>query len=212
MNKPILFSAPMVQAIMNGTKTQTRRIIKSKYGFFVPDKSPFYPIKGQKLWPVDEKDDNWMNCPYGKIGDILWVRETHFKNGDEFIYRADGECCEQFEQCECLEIGKPKWKPSIFMPKSACRIFLKITNVRVERLYAITNEDARDEGMEKGIYMEGPNTEKGEFQLQLNEHAGYIDGFRYEWQNINGRESWNSNPWVWVVEFEKCDKPENWLN
>lgn len=161
-------------------------------------------------------------CPYGRPGDILWVREMFFRNGDEYIYRADGTCCEQFEQCECDEVGKPKWKPSIHMPKDACRIFLKVTDIRVERLQDISPGDACDEGIEYWN-IDGDALEGGELQADFKNYmwrddekyedyhfptyASCIDSFKSLWQSINGIESWEANPWVWVVSFKKIKKP-----
>ena len=95
-----------------------------------------------------------------------------------------------------------KWKPSIHMPKAAARIWLKVVNVRVERLHEITEQDAIAEGAQCGIFRYGPNVCKGEYHLEINRHADYTDGFKYVWHQINGRESWDANPWVWVVELE----------
>lgn len=158
---PILFSTPMVQAILSGAKTQTRRIVKPKY--LERGSTPFHTIK---------------KSPYGLKGDQLWVRETFVWEGDtgwqdmcpvgSFFYKAD------FEDGD----GPTKWKPSIFMPLRACRIFLEITEVRVERVRDISYEDAKDEGVEPC-------------------------DFRELWGKINGAASWLSNPWVWVITFQK---------
>ena len=94
------------------------------------------------------------------------------------------------------------------MPKEACRIFLKVKSIRVERLQDISEQDAKAEGAPQGIYREGPNVEKGEFQMEYNNHASYKDGFRFIWQTINGRQSWIDNPWVWVIEFERIELTE----
>lgn len=157
--KPILFSTPMVQAILKGQKRQTRRVVKP------PKKS--------------------TDMPPHRPGDILWVRETwqHTKilnlhPSDEdygYVYRADGGDWEYIDGW--------KWRPSIFMPKEACRLWLKVTNVRVERLQSISEADAKAEGFDS------------------------VDSFFALWQKINGTESLAANPWVWVYEFEVISKP-----
>lgn len=171
--KPILFSTPMVQAILRGDKTQTRRIIKPQ-----PSKQLFDVNMG--YW--SEEPEN-LKQPYFKatyrVGDIMWVRETFQPITKGFKYKADGIYTE----------GHPanKWKPSIFMPKEACRIFLKVTNIRVERLQDISNSDI----VKEGAASFGCCTKKLNWQIL--------------WEKINGIESWKDNPWVFVYEFERTD-------
>jgi len=159
-SRPILFSTDMVQAILAGKKTQTRRIVKSRHFL--------------------------KNCPYGQPGDQLWVRET-FKTVEkpirdsgsgaimaydtpEYIYKAD----------KLPHIQKLiKWKPSIFMPREASRITLEITDIRVEKLHNITEEDAIAEGFKD------------------------ITAFGMKWVMLNGGPSWEGNPWVWVIKFKR---------
>ena len=179
--RPILFSAPMVRALLAGTKTQTRRIIKPQHlAFFNQDAAAML------------SDWNERPLPYGQPGDRLWVRETfghfecnqHFKPGCNVYYRADGNCLE-------LE----PWRPSIHMPRWASRITLEITSVRVERLQDISEADAQ---------AEGAPFELGELErLILGAKAKYRSGFCRLWQSINGPGSWDANPWVWVVEFQR---------
>jgi len=169
--KPILFSTPMVQAILRGQKWQTRRVVKPQ-----PDS------RGPRTANVLFEDWHGKEIrPKYNVGDILWVRETFRPKshgmpiGDPYEYRATA-----------LEDGNPTdepWKPSIFMPKEACRLFLKVTNVRVERLQSISEADARAEG----VYS--------------------VDSFFALWQKINGTESLAANPWVWAYEFEVTPKP-----
>ncbi|HNW91201.1 MAG TPA: hypothetical protein PKN48_16195 [Bacteroidales bacterium] len=167
---PILFSTPMVQAILEGRKTMTRRI--------------------SKITPLDVANENLLDdilpipieqrCPYGQPGDILWVRESFFNHfSDLYSYKADNTK------------GNKKWKPSIHMPKAACRIFLRITDIRVERLKNITEEDANNEG------------------VFLDMWDNKVTAFSNLWKKINGHDSWSANPWVWVISFERCEKPEN---
>ena len=172
--RPILFKGPMVVAIQSGKKTQTRRIVKEQH---LPEKIPAL------ISSV---------CPYGKVGDILWAREAWVWEGDtgwqdmfpigSFYYRAD------FPDGD----GPTKWKPSIHMPRRACRLHLEITKVRVERLQDISEEDAKAEGVAKGYV--GP--------IKGKAHYSYRMGFFNIWEDINGVESLDSDPWVWVIEFK----------
>lgn len=190
VHRPILFSGPMVQAILAGLKTQTRRVIKGKGTWSVEDADDF----SNRKWPgYEDEHGTWcdMQCPYGKIGDRLWVRETFVVCADSNIfYRAD---------------GKPdpwdgvRWKPSIFMPRKASRITLEITGLRVERLNEISESDAKAEGIatsSNGVYFMDythgiANACKPEFS------------FMTLWKSINGPDSWDRNPWVWVVQFRR---------
>ena len=178
--KPILFSTPMVQAILNGTKVQTRRV-----------------VKGTTLdWLNKEFIMDLSLCPYGEVGDVLWVRETFAKiksleTGLTYILpKADHEHYKE----KIIQGSTIKWKPAIHMPKEACRLFLKIKDIRVERLQDISRGDAMAEGCPF------PNIAKETFPTVWFEEL---------WCKINGEQSWNENPWVWVIEFERIEKPEN---
>ncbi len=209
---PILFSTPMVQAILQGRKSMTRRVIN--------------PQPTLILGPYDEWCEMMIkSCKY-KTGDQLWVRERFFELVDpetskpydepKFMYYASYEA--QIDGEVFTDDGdggmamnkngtiKNPWKPSIHMPFAACRLFLDIKGIKVERLQDISEEDAKAEGAERGIFREGPHTESGEFHLELNQHAGYKDGFKYIWMLINGRDSWNANPFVWCIEFNRIEK------
>jgi hypothetical protein len=201
--RPILFSGPMVRALLAGQKTQTRRILKLKWGF------DFAERDDGTLWPWAEHpdcdDDVWMPCPQGEVGDRLWVRETWAygihamaaKRDEEgpFVYAADGTTQGRLSE---------RWTPSIHMPRWANRILLDITALRAERLQDISDEDARAEGIE---CMAG-DPECG--------YRNYLDktgqdwalspreSFRSLWESINGPASWAKKPWVWVVEFERA--------
>lgn len=192
--KPILFSTPMVNAILKGRKTQTRRIIKSRHesGLFRigQTKEGFITEITSLDWDERPKNDCCNDIkPIANIGDILWVRETWRWSDDleDFCYKANS-----------VKPDLSKWKPSIFMPKEAARIFLKVTNVRVERLHDISIEDICREGLSSN----------------LREHDACCD-LRDKWESlwckINGANSWESNPWVWVYEFEKVERPANFL-
>ena len=192
--RPILFSGPMVRALLAGRKTQTRRVVRldgnsDDFGFVrwqdgYPDGArPVFDICGEVFS---------RRCPYGQAGDRLWVRETwqcvspgplrdwpgigdqrprkvsHLNRSCVTIYRADGEMP-----------GDERWQPSIHMPRWASRLTLEITGVRVERLHDISEADAIAEGCDSA------------------------DGFRELWGSINGDGAWDANPWVWVVVFRQ---------
>lgn len=169
----------MVQAILAGRKTQTRRILKQQ-------DIRIHSIEG---WPASSTGE--VKCPYGQVGDVLWVRET-WDFGYPYAYKADG----------ALPITK--WRPSIHMPKAACRLFLRITNVRVERLQDISEEDAIAEGVSR--YPKSPIYGYKNYLHEDMYCLTAVDSFRTLWHSINGEQSWNDNPWVWVVEFERIEK------
>ena len=179
--RPILFSTEMVSAILANRKTQTRRIVKGiALDWLAPDM--FTP-------KFVASEDNKV-CPYGYENDILWVRETwalYNLGGQKYIYKADN-----------VEYANPKWKPSIHMPKEACRIRLKIKSVRVERLSDISEQDAIAEGIE----LIGSRW-KQYLKTRLDKT---VESPKYSyitlWESINGAMSWEKNPWVWVIEFE----------
>ncbi|EKN5943468.1 hypothetical protein DVP82_21265 [Yersinia enterocolitica] len=191
--RPILFNAEMVQAILSGRKTQTRRIISEKtlHLFDVA-------ASAGECHPLELCDDRSQSyylefCPLGKPGDQLWVREA-FAAGlcteSTLAYRAT-------HKTEDLEEGwgeTIKWTPSIHMPRWASRINLLITGVRVERLQDISDADARAEGC---AYGRG----NGEIDLAVRPE----NHFPTLWASIYGAESWQANPWVWVIEFERME-------
>jgi len=187
--RPILFSAPMVRAILAGQKTVTRREVKKRAALdclaagFEPS---FLALPG-----------NSDLCPYGQPGDRLWVRET-FNTSSEcrppidepFIYAAD-------LNSDGVQKWAARWKPSIHMPRAASRILLEITRVRVERLQAISDEQCVAEGC--GV---GP----GAIGVKLTVPPGASMPqamFAELWKSINGASAWDANPWVWVVEFKR---------
>ena len=199
--RPILFNAEMVQAILSGRKTQTRRVINpqptfcEKTGFHW--KGYMYGINSDYAGTV--RNFTRQSCPFGRVGDRLWVRETF-----RYFDSADECGCSDFP-CPCPPNGTPlykathatgcdeKWKPSIHMPRSACRIVLEITRIRVERLQDITKEDAKAEGFD---YSTHPSA------IAMGYAIGARTNFSFTWQEIYGAASWNQNPWVWVVEFK----------
>jgi len=193
--RPILFSTEMVKAILEGRKTQTRRLLKLKgCKIVVPNK--YFDMEKILKWNKDY-------FPYGKIGDILWVRETWQKslNPNEFVYKADTDNPIYLD-------SNFKWKPSIFMPYAACRIFLKVTNIRVEKLQDISETDAINEGIEIVEQINKVSFYKRYFGRNKN-FTTAMPKYSYQtlWEKINGKESWDLNPYVWVIEFERCSKP-----
>lgn len=187
--RPILFSAPMVRALLNGTKTQTRRVVKR--------------FEVRAGMPEPEMQSLLRCCPYGAPGDRLWVRETFAKiDGQtqpwiETDYRATYTHGDRLG--DSLGIKK-RWTPAIHMPRAASRITLDVTGVRVERLQDIGEADARAEGSPCVDEVSGrevlfPDASKcGTFKL----------GFRVVWEAINGPGSWDANPWVWCIEFRRA--------
>lgn len=212
----MIFNAEMVRAILDGRKTQTRRPIKWKQTRF----TEIGEREDGSKWPWSEDAEHacdfWHPCPFGAVGDRIWVRETWgvvshafsddglmidwvpdrpataihempFGNGyysGYAIYAADGDFT--WGDDDGYEDGRSCWKPSIHMPRAASRILLEITDVRVERLRSMSQDDARAEGV---IAASGPM------------EAGLA--FRELWDSIYGEESWKANPWGWVIEFKR---------
>lgn len=244
--RPILFSTPMVQAILDGRKTMTRRIIKSKHesGLFQastaqyePNFPGYYHEKSIQSLDWDERtvDGGDVLCPYGNIGDILWVREEHYRYGHweevEGAYTPTGKqkWCFVAETDEVKYSDNPPeefrggmhnadpetsmWYKRLarFMPKEVCRLFLRIKDIRVERLYDISEEDAIAEGApdEVPVYGLHPLKPKSKPKWYAGTMAvSHKEGFKHLWESINGPDNWKANPWVWVVSFERIDKPE----
>lgn len=201
--KPILFSTEMVQAILEGRKTQTRRVVKPQP--IMPEPTSEIMLNDSFGWVVrhkiNERPDAYeatsqLKCPYGKVGDVLWVRETWCYNGHYYVFKADHS-------------DMPfRWKPSIHMPKEACRLFLRITNIRVERLQDMGRQDALSEGIQDRVELEDTRNELSYYQYRFGgeRFPSAVKAFEGLWTSINGEQSWNNNPWVWVVEFEKIEK------
>ena len=220
--RPILFSAPMVRAILEGRKTQTRRVVRHQpirctelpFLLFPQSKNEEIEQTGY-IWP-NAKEQILQLCPYGQPGDRLWVREAfrteegydHIKPSKlpvagmgetlavPFWYDAGLSGGPYSEYPEGLRPGK--YRPGMFMPRAACRILLEIVSVRVERLADISKDDA----MAEGIVIQ-PD---GGFGLADSTHYNFsdpTDSYCSLWESINGTGSWNANPWVWVVEFKR---------
>lgn len=230
MEHPILFSEPMVKAILEGRKTQTRRIMNPQ-PIYDPQASEHHQTFGNKkgawVWEPQKKNfwfywDGWagfdprisIHCPYGRPDDELWVRETWTyitkawnerfdairpdpvtPNGCpvDLLYRADG-----------YEIPA-RWTPSIFMPRWASRIILKIVNVRVERIQQIKRNDAKAEGVSNVWEWSPERYKQAPYLFERGVLNPYIANFSVLWDSINDKRGygWDINPWVWVVEFRR---------
>lgn len=244
----MIFNGEMVRAILDGRKTQTRRIMK-------PQPTPCTLQKGGHWWPsnvfktmlhIEEEMQNgkggWGGlvgdaCPFGKPGDRIWVRETYqgplfdyehmeayledsskFEKPDFCVYRADGKPAPEF--CDADDNLHCCWRPSIHMPRWASRILLEITDVRVERLNSISHEDAEREGIHIEVWDQTVAARnyaaEGEFfQFWSEDFPHYVNmndlyraSFQSLWKSIYGEESWQANPWVWVIEFKRVEGSE----
>lgn len=200
--RPILFTDPMVQAILGGAKTQTRRVVKP-IPQMVTDKS-IVTWEGDAGALMHLFDQVGRHCPYGQSGDRLWVREaffdtTPYANAPLFqgrthpiAYRADGEV-----------IGCHRWRPSIHMPRTASRILLEITAVRVERLQDCSENDAQAEGIQRfDDFFAAERLSANEFRHMA---PTAVESYALLWNAINGPGSWLANPWVWVIEFKRVE-------
>ena len=187
---PIPFSGPMVRAILDGTKTQTRRVIKPQ---------PILSAENEKV--VSEA---WragfisVKCPYGHVGDRLWVKEALISSAYD-----DGEPCVKYEadghiHDDAVWVWKRKYLPSMFMPRGLSRITLEITDVRVERLQSISANDCR---------AEGHPVDAGRSLDQAVHDDAALDWYRDLWDSLNAERGfgWDVNPWVWVISFTAAD-------
>ena len=212
--RPILFSGAMVRALLAGTKTQTRRIVKSQPPADKQRVAWYEP--GVMGWaPPDVPSQHWhrVRCPYGQPGDRLWVREAHYltDNGDEeyAVFAADSDAArEHLKSLDRLPPDFPtdvkdrhrKLRPSIHMPRWASRITLEVTGVRVERLQDISEGDALAEGIVR--------LRDGGYSLADSTHYHSTDprqSYFSLWEAINGDGSVEANPWVWAVDFKRLE-------
>lgn len=209
----MIFNADMVRAILDGQKTQTRRIMKPQ-----PEPCP----RGGHWWPSNvfktmlHVEDEMQNgkggwgglvgdaCPFGDVGDRIWVREA-FASGlstkSTLAYRAT-------HKREDLEDGfydTIKWTPSIHMPRWASRILLEITSVRVERLNAISEEDAEAEGIDMEALYDSQDCYDCIADHNMTGRPTVTGAFKYLWESIYGEDGWKANPWVWVIEFKRVE-------
>lgn len=191
--KPILFNTEMVRAILDGRKTCTRRILKHDVETIL--NSPYHKAHPE----VEDKQIISKLCqpPY-QPGDILYVRETWKKAPNGYYYYED------WQRNDIADITK--WKPSIHMPKEAARIWFKVTDVRVERLHEISEDGAKAEGaIDNRGFIHSPDNEYDRIHT-AREHFIEIWNNTIKKSDID-RYGWDANPWVWVIEFERCEKP-----
>jgi hypothetical protein len=186
--RPILFSGPMVRAILDGSKTQTRRAAKE-----------FNEMPN--LDGILKRFPNQEGCPYGTPGDRLWVRETWAVQHeyDAFPPSAIGSSA-RWHYAATEDLGGLRKRPSIFLPRRGSRILLKITGVRVQRLLEISEEDARAEGVTDfaGRWWDGSPVVCGKWNAPS-------EAFAALWESINGTGSWEANPWVWAITFRRLE-------
>jgi len=222
--RPILFSTPMVKALLEGRKTQTRRIVKTQPGaevVTIDEEDGGYWL-GDTAAGIDNGDASaWQGrCPYGKPGDLLWVRETwrpvmegwasyvEFAAGGGDLEKVNRDQLATLKRLALRFPGANKerrseaWHPSIHMPRWASRITLMVADIRVERLQVISEYDAKAEG----VPARPVSTAEPEHVVALacagRPHAAV---YALLWDAINGAGSWKSNPWVWVVTFERLE-------
>ncbi|MGY7804366.1 hypothetical protein L1S06_04110 [Klebsiella pneumoniae] len=214
----MIFNGEMVRAILDGRKTQTRRIMKPQ-----PEPCP----RGGHWWPSNvfktmlHVEDEMQNgkggwgglvgdaCPFGDVGDRIWVRETWAEAGasapDLKLYRANYP-----EHVPSIYENVPpaeeiRWTPSIHMPRWASRILLEITGVRVERLNAISEEDAEAEGIDMEALYDSQDCYDCIADHNMTGRPTITGAFKYLWESIYGAENWLTNPWVWVIEFKRVE-------
>nr|BFD64946.1 hypothetical protein BdHM001_36270 [Bdellovibrio sp. HM001] len=227
--RPILFNAEDVRAILDGKKTQTRRVLKPQ-----PEPCDHLPYEGYETAPTEffETEGEWacktcgngmrtckefpfvkgIRCPYGKPGDKLWARETFLPFDLDWRYPGrphdlrDGpwpnvayEADQDHDRNDCL-----KWRPSIHMPRWASRITLKVKNIRIERLQDISEEDAKAEGVLRFEHVASEQCIAGDLAGRTQGTSPHVLAFASLWDGITTPDTqWKQNPWVWVIEFER---------
>ena len=244
IERGMIFNGEMVRAILDGRKTQTRRIMKvqpesNQLGLLLITDSTKHSDIGKYHWAESNATGNHVrsklfSSPFGAVGERIWVRETWATLGNEEgcyvdwednLCKGDERSAARIYRASCEQrpgdyglwsipddaYWKPHtkehkfegaWRPSIHMPRWASRILLEITDVRVERLNAISEEDARAEGIIDGGCL---NCGEPEPCGCANPEPDATDAFAYLWQSIYGQDNWNANPWVWVIEFKRVE-------
>jgi hypothetical protein len=210
--RPILFSGPLVRALLDGRKTQTRRVVKPQ------------PTTDGYWWTWKHVSCNGESglrdglpclgpCPYGFIGDRLWVRETWniWRHDAESTWSGPINEARGMYASQVVYAADGRWqvdyRPSINMPRWASRITLEITDVRVQRLQDIDEQDAEAEGVEQSKSIRNANDPSFQFRDYMRPEGctvqSAVDSFRTLWQSINGPDSWFANPWVWALTFRR---------
>ncbi|HDG7397817.1 TPA: hypothetical protein PCI22_004103 [Klebsiella pneumoniae] len=234
--KGLIFNSEMVRAILDGRKTQTRRIMKvqpkpskSRPGdFWFSSKKLESMVHVSDLAPGNSPIADYHLfihehcCPFGAVGDRIWVRKTFqgplvheelfeeysaypekFETPEYCEYAADGGV--RPEYCDLEDNLRHGWRPSIHMPRWASRILLEITNVRVERLNVISEEDAEAEGIDMEALYDSQDCYDCIADHNMTGRPTVTGAFKYLWESIYGEEGWKSNPWVWVIEFKRVE-------
>ncbi|HBQ4022200.1 hypothetical protein [Klebsiella pneumoniae] len=213
----MIFNGEMVRAILDGRKTQTRRIIKDctvgrdQISKFIQIEKKFIGC-----YPEDVPELIRECCPYGVPGDRIWVREAfrvHSRATDvaTLVYKASerNSWTEQTHRVPVAVCNKPatpeKWTPSLHMPRWASRILLEITDVRVERLNAISEEDAEAEGIDMEALYDSQDCYDCIADHNMTGRPTVTGAFKCLWESIYGAENWLANPWVWVIEFKRVE-------
>lgn len=216
----MLVSVPLINPIRDQYKTETRRLAGLDQINENPDRYTFlrmeYLDRSGRFWAVfldgETGNDVTVASRYGGLGTTLWVRENWYAGqGYDLTKPRDLPRPERSKILHgfMAEGDKPVWagktRPGIHMPRWMARYILTNQDTHPQRLHDITEADAKREGVERGILRDGPNTEKGEFQLELTCKGSpigtFLDGFKFTWMQLNGRPSWDINPWVWVIKF-----------
>ncbi|MCM7577559.1 hypothetical protein UXO35_22070 [Enterobacter kobei] len=221
----MIFNGEMVRAILDGRKTQTRRIMKIQpsdgfhpthngydldlnahwYTPGVVDKNGYLQPAKKDVFGVADENEGYT-CPFGAVGDRIWVRETWAEAGagapDLKLYRANYPEHVPTHYENVPPADEIRWTPSIHMPRRACRLTLEITGVRVERLNGISETDAEAEGIDMEALFDAQDCYDCIADHNMTGRPTATGAFKYLWESIYGEESWKSNPWVWVIEFK----------
>ena len=212
--RPILFNGPMVRALLDGSKMQTRRVVKPQPQMVTEKHATLWEGDPAVLLQLMQQTGKY--CPYGQPGDRLWVRETFVQgwettdgNPDQFNEDDTEKPKQTWYRATETGLGwdngdgivNTPWKPSIHMPRTASRINLDIVSVRVERLQDISETDAKAEGAK---FHDGHGIGHSGWRHDYKDvHINARSSYARLWQEINGPSSWDLNPWVWVVEFKR---------
>jgi hypothetical protein len=223
-SRPILFSAPMVRALLDGRKTQTQRAVKpmagQQQGWLMPrllDSVRHVEIVrlraedggdlgAQLTHPMSRKGDplGWVRCPYGQPGDELYVKETWRPLPGVF---APHDWRDVEWRASPPHVSGPRWRSPLHLPRALSRITLRVTSVGVERLQAISEADAMAEGIESVLPIDGDSMRTYRDYLGSSDPCEWFgrprDSYRSLWESINGAGSWAANPWVWVISVER---------